>query len=88
MNSRSKTALSRVTSKPLFKNLDVYDPAQDKDKGVMKKMYEGLIGGLSDLLKNSPREEVATKADVSGPVENPRASTWGSRRETDSERVL
>ncbi len=62
--------------KPLFKNLDVYDPAQDKDKGVMKKMYEGLIGGLSDLLKNSPRKEVATKADVSGPVENPRASTW------------
>ena len=28
------------------------------------------------MLKNTPRGEVATKADVSGPVENPQASTW------------
>jgi uncharacterized protein DUF748 len=62
--------------KPLFKDLDVYNPAQDKDKGLLQKMYEGIIGGVSDVLENTPRNEVATKADISGPVSNPQASTW------------
>ncbi|HJU03811.1 MAG TPA: DUF748 domain-containing protein [Nitrospiraceae bacterium] len=62
--------------KPLFKNLDVYDPAQDKDKGLLSKIYESVIGGVSELLKNAPRDEVATKAEVSGTVKNPSSSTW------------
>ena len=28
------------------------------------------------LLENTPREEVATRTDVSGPLENPQTSTW------------
>jgi hypothetical protein len=31
---------------------------------------------VSELLENFPRDEVATKADIAGPLENPRASTW------------
>ena len=62
--------------KPLFKDLDVYDPAQDKNKGFLVKIYEGVIRGLTDILENTPRNEVATKADISGPVKNPQASTW------------
>lgn len=62
--------------KPLFKDLNVYDRRQDKEKGLFRKMYEGLVGGLLDLLKNQPRDQVATRADLSGQVENPRASTW------------
>jgi hypothetical protein len=62
--------------KPLFKNLDVYDRRQDKEKDLFSKMYEGLVGGMMGLLKNEPREEVATLADLSGEVENPEASTW------------
>jgi hypothetical protein len=33
--------------KPLFKDVDVYDARQDKNKGVFQKIYEGLIGGIS-----------------------------------------
>jgi len=61
--------------KPLFRNLDVYDPEQDRDKGVMKKAYEKVVGGVGKLLKNRPREEVATKADLRGRLDNPKAST-------------
>jgi hypothetical protein len=39
-------------------------------------MYEGLVGGIMDLLKNEPREKVATLANLSGEAENPEASTW------------
>jgi hypothetical protein len=62
--------------KPLFKDVKAYDPAQDQDKGLLKKIYEKTINVAAELLKNTPRKEVATKADLSGPVENPKASTW------------
>ena len=29
--------------KPLFKDVDVYDPEQDKDKGLLQKLYEGVV---------------------------------------------
>jgi hypothetical protein len=34
------------------------------------------VGGVAKLLENQPRKEVATRADISGPVGNPRSNTW------------
>jgi hypothetical protein len=62
--------------KPLFKDVTAYDPKQDSDKGLLKTIYEKIINAASTVLKNTPRGEVATKADLSGPVEDPKASTW------------
>jgi uncharacterized protein DUF748 len=73
---RVKNGAVRGYVKPLFKDLDVYDARQDREKGLFQKIYEGLIGGVSELLENIPRDEVATKADISGRLENPQASTW------------
>lgn len=61
--------------KPFFKDMVVYDPRQDKDKSFMKKMYERVVGGVGRLLENRPREEVATKTDISGPLDNPKVGT-------------
>ena len=62
--------------KPLFKDMKVYDARQDKEKTLFHKLYEGLIGGVATLLENTPRDEVATRTDVSGPLQDPRTSTW------------
>ena len=62
--------------KPLLKDVEVYDPEQDKDKPATKKIYEAVVGGVLGLLENKPRNEAATVTDLSGPVENPRADTW------------
>jgi hypothetical protein len=62
--------------KPLFRDLDVYDKRQDKEKSAFRKLYEGLVGGVSKLLENEPREEVATQADISGRLDDPQTSTW------------
>ncbi|MEP6958339.1 MAG: DUF748 domain-containing protein [Nitrospirota bacterium] len=62
--------------KPFFKDVEVYDPQQDKDKALTQKMYEIVVEGIAELLKNRPEEAVATKTDVTGPVDNPQASTW------------
>jgi hypothetical protein len=34
------------------------------------------MGGVSDLLENTRRDEVATKVDMAGPLEDPQTSTW------------
>jgi hypothetical protein len=62
--------------KPLLKDVEVYDPKQDQDKALTKKLYEAVVGGVLGLLENTPRSEVATITDMSGPIENPRANTW------------
>jgi hypothetical protein len=60
--------------KPLFKDMKVYDRSQYKEKKVSHKVYVGLINVASKLLKNRPNREVATKTDISGPIENPKTS--------------
>ena len=62
--------------KPIFGNVEVYDPKQDEDKAVTRKLYEAVVGGVVGLLKNPRTEQVATESDLSGPVANPRADTW------------
>jgi len=73
---RVKNGTVRGYIKPLFKEMDVYDAEQDQEKNLFHKIYEGLVGGVSQLLENNPRQEVATKADLVGRLDNPRASTW------------
>lgn len=60
--------------KPLFQDMQVYDPSQDRDKGVLRKAYEAVVGQVSKVLQNRPRDEVATKVDISGRLDNPNAS--------------
>ncbi|MEO6307624.1 MAG: DUF748 domain-containing protein [Nitrospiraceae bacterium] len=62
--------------KPLFKDMKVYDARQDHEKSLFNQLYEGLVGGIAKLLENRPRKEVATQADIGGPLENPQTSTW------------
>lgn len=66
----------RVTGyvKPFFRDLKVFDRRQDKEKNVFRKMYEALVGGVAGLLENRPREEVATKSEISGRLDKPQVS--------------
>jgi len=63
--------------KPLFRDLKVYGKEKDADKTFGQKVKEKAIDVAAKVLKNkTPRKEVATIADVSGPLDNPRTSTW------------
>jgi hypothetical protein len=61
--------------KPLFRDMDVYDKRQDREKDLFRKIYEGIIGSIADLLENAPREEVATKTEIHGKIANPQTDT-------------
>jgi len=62
--------------KPFFRNMKVYDKRSDREKIFFRRLYEMLVGGVARLLENPHRDEVAAKADVSGPVDKPRISSW------------
>src|SRR5262249_35392455 len=61
--------------KPLVKDLGVYDTQQDRDKDLAHKVYEGVIEHVAALLRNTPRKEIATKADLSGEIKDPQTDT-------------
>jgi hypothetical protein len=61
-------------AKPLFQDMEVYNAAQDRNKSVMRKAYEAVVGGVSKVLQNRPRDEVATRVEISGRLDNPNTS--------------
>jgi hypothetical protein len=62
--------------KPFFKDMKVYDKRKDKGRSISHKMYEMLIGGAAMILENRSDQEVATKVNISGSVNNPKTSSW------------
>jgi Domain of Unknown Function (DUF748) len=61
--------------KPLFKDLKIYDKQKDQSKPAAEKIYERLVSGVAKILKNRTRDEVATKAEVVGRIDNPKVGT-------------
>ena len=64
----AKVANLSVTDASGTQTLEV---RRDKDKTFTHKVYERVVGGVAKLLKNRPRKEVVTKADISGRLDNP-----------------
>jgi hypothetical protein len=62
--------------KPIFKDLDVYDPDQDEDKSLGRKLKEKTADVVAKVFKNRQRDAVATIASLEGPLDDPKASTW------------
>ena len=62
--------------KVLFDDLDVYEPAQDKKKPLASRTKEVVAESLANVLENRRTHEVATKASISGSLENPDTHTW------------
>lgn len=61
--------------KPIVKGLDVYGP-EDKSDNIFRKLWEALVGGISEVLENQPKDQVATKIPFQGKIENPKANIW------------
>jgi len=61
--------------KPLFKDITVGPPKKDENASLSHKVYEKVVGAMAKILKNRPRKEVATRADVSGRLDDPKVST-------------
>jgi hypothetical protein len=54
--------------KPIFKDIEIYDSRQEKDKSVFKKVYESVVDAASTILTNQKKDQVATNAPIEGPI--------------------
>jgi hypothetical protein len=61
--------------KPIIHDMDVYDSEQDAEKGIFKKAYEAIVGAGATVLRNQPRDQVATRVPISGRLDDPNLST-------------
>ena len=64
--------------KPLIQDLKIYEPQQDAEKSVGQKLREKAASIVSKLLRNLPRQDIATIAPIAGPLENSKADTWAT----------
>jgi hypothetical protein len=60
--------------KPLFADVKVGAPGEKKSLG--KKVYEAVVAGVSKILENRKKKDVATVVDLSGRIDDPKESVW------------
>ena len=54
-------------AKPLFRNLKIFSLTEDiKDENVLELFWQALVGGLTSLLKNQPRDQFGTLIPFNG----------------------
>ncbi|HVU35220.1 MAG TPA: DUF748 domain-containing protein [Opitutaceae bacterium] len=64
--------------KPFFNNLDL-KPRQDK-KSVATRLWEKVVAGLAWLVKNRPRDQVATRIPFQGEFGDSQVGLWPTIR--------
>ena len=80
--SRSATAGSTATSSRCSRTSRSTTRKQDKNKPVLKKLYEKVVGGVAHVLENHKNDQVATVADLSGPLSSAQHQHLGDHRAT------
>jgi hypothetical protein len=61
--------------KPLLKDVDILGK-EDREDNVFKKLWEGIVGSVSEVFENQPQDQVATKIPFRGNVADPKANVW------------
>jgi hypothetical protein len=61
--------------KPLIKDLDVLGHEDRKDN-ILQKVWEAVVGGAGQLLRNQKHDQVATKVPLEGSFKNTKADIW------------
>lgn len=61
--------------KPFIKDLDILGK-EDKEDKLLRKLWEGIVGGAGAVLKNPREKQFATKIPLSGKLDDPTVRTW------------
>ena len=65
--------------KPLLRDVEVFNWQQDvqnEKKGIFRSVWEALVGTSENLLKNQPKNQFATRVELSGSVHNQDVSAF------------
>lgn len=67
--------------KPLLRNVEVFNWQQDvenQDKGVLRSVWEALVGASETVLKNQSKNQFATRVELSGNVHQQDVSAFNA----------
>jgi hypothetical protein len=55
---------------PVFDNMAIFDPAEDTESPI-DFIWQGIVGGLTRIIRNHPKDRFGTKAPLSGSFDDP-----------------
>jgi hypothetical protein len=56
---------------PVFDHMSIFNPAHDAENPI-SLIWQGIVGGLTRIVRNQPRDRFATRVPLSGTFDEPR----------------
>ncbi len=66
----SKQGNFRGYIEPVFDHMAIFDPAKDTESPI-DFIWQGIVGGLTRIIRNHPKDRFGTKVPISGSFDNP-----------------
>lgn len=61
--------------KPVIENLTIANWDKE-DEGFSGKVWESVVGGITELFENQPKDQLATRVEINGNFNNPDVGVW------------
>jgi hypothetical protein len=58
---------------PVFDHMAIFNPAHDSDNPI-DFVWQGIVGGLTRMIRNQPKDRFGTKAPFAGSFDDPKAA--------------
>jgi hypothetical protein len=55
---------------PVFDKMEIFDPAHDSENPI-DFIWQGIVGGLTRIIRNHPKDRFGTKVPISGSFDDP-----------------
>jgi Domain of Unknown Function (DUF748) len=62
--------------KVFFDDLDVFAWEKERKKNILKIFWDAIVGGVTEVFKNHPKNQLATKIPISGSYTNSNIGVW------------
>lgn len=63
-------------TKVFFENLDVFDWEKERKKNALQVFWHAIVGTVSTVFRNHPKDQLATKIPISGSFEGTDVGIW------------
>jgi hypothetical protein len=73
---KSKSGSFRGYVKPFFESVDVISPEEVENQGVLRSLWESVVGTAAEVFEDQEEDRVATRIPISGSVESPDIGFW------------
>lgn len=63
-------------AKPLLDNVDIVELEEDLKDGILSATWEALVGVVSTIFRNQPKDRIASQINISGNLDESEVSVW------------